>query len=1054
MPPQDGLKFLFDIQDKISAKLVKIEAKSKSSAKKIETAFNRASKSQEANSLKVAAIEQRRVAAAESNATKLAAIAQKSAAADQAHAAKREAIQRQRVASIDSTTTKIAAIEQRRVASNQANAAKLSAIQQKSIAAAQADATKRAAIAQRGAQAEQRRADKIATALKKETAARDRATAKAAANAGKLSKTFTTFSQTTFAGMVSAAGAMALARKAWTTFTGVISSSLSLWGEQEQSVVAMTTALKAQGTYTPELSKQYQDLAAKLQTLSTDGDETLLKMQALLIQVGDVGPDQMEKALTAAQDLAVGLDVDLKTSALLVGKAFAGDTATLKRYGIVLDQNELKQKGVALVLDKITAKFGGQAAAKAKTFAGLIEQLGNRWGDLKELIGQWLTQSSGLLTPMLAKINKAVGWVTDNFDSLKPILAAVATLAGVTLVAGLAALGVVIYTTVIPAVTLMTGGLNLLIPVIALIAAAGVGAWVAWGDEIKAFLRGTWGKLEQGLEDFMVWVDEAFGVLKGWLDRIPTPILALLGPVGMVLAVFRKWEDIKEIARGVWRGIRAMADKLGAIFDGIKAKVDAVIGFFVRMKDKVVGNSIVPDMVDDLDAEFQRMGEVMTYESAEATDAVVTNLEDLTAESIKAADATRQLADEQQAGTESASGYDLALAGLSGQMGGATGQALNLVIAMREHNKVQREAAEAGRETEQEFSEIQQRAATLGFAFTAIGEAIGGTAGTVLTELGTIAQAFATGGVVGGIMAGIASLAKGLRGLFSRGKKKREAAAQAARDAAAVAAKAAEEAAAAAAQIAAAMEDIRLGLLGMPTQAVTEDFRLLRDVWNGMNAAERAQGMDRYVAALQAASAAGIVLTGVEQELLDAFVAYNSAMAEASSRQDAEMAALRTRQEAEMAGIDAQIDAIESRLRPKISFFTGATGSAESRTGFTVCPAGRGGGGAHRAPEGISRCSEDLAVRAVIDSPRDSTEGARRSQGIAGRGAQLDQGGQGCGARRRSRPPLQREMEDERIAVQLGDRSAQGRGPTRKPPKPLLARAAEATAAASGSRRI
>ena len=69
---------------------------------------------------------------------------------------------------------------------------------------------------------------------------------------------------------------------------------------------------------------------------------------------------------------------------------------------------------------------------------------------------------------------------------------------------------------------------------------------------------------------------------------------------------------------------------------------------------------------------------------------------------------------EQQAGTESASGYDLALAGLAGQMGGATGQALNLVIAMREHNIAQREAAEAGRETEVEFSTMQQRAATLG----------------------------------------------------------------------------------------------------------------------------------------------------------------------------------------------------------------------------------------------------------------------------------------------------------------------------------------------------
>ena len=360
-------------------------------------------------------------------------------------------------------------------------------------------------------------------------------------------------------------------------------------------------------------------------------------------------------------------------------------------------------------------------------------------------------------------------------------------------------------------------------PIGLIIAAIGllVVAWLKWDDEIKAFLKVTWGKVVKAFNAF------------------------------------------KEIARDVYKGIRLwLGDRLGAIFKGIRDKVEWVVGLFTDMKDKIVGNSIVPDMVDDLDAEFQRMGEVMTYESAEATDAVVTNLEDLTEESIKAADATRQLADEQQAGTESASGYDLALAGLSGQMGGATGQALNLVIAMREHNKEQRAAAEAGRETEQEFSEIQQRAATLGFAFTAIGEAIGGTAGTVLTELGTIAQAFATGGVVGGIMAGIASLAKGLKGLFSRGKKKREAAAKAAKEAADVAAKAAEEAAVAAAKIAAAMEDIRLGLLGMPTQAVTEDFRLLRDVWNGMNAAERAQGMDRYVAALQSASAAGIVLSG------------------------------------------------------------------------------------------------------------------------------------------------------------------------------------------------
>ena len=65
MPNQDGLRFLFDIQDKISAKLAKIEAKAKASAKNIDKAFTRASKSQQTNSAKAIASEQRRIVAVE-----------------------------------------------------------------------------------------------------------------------------------------------------------------------------------------------------------------------------------------------------------------------------------------------------------------------------------------------------------------------------------------------------------------------------------------------------------------------------------------------------------------------------------------------------------------------------------------------------------------------------------------------------------------------------------------------------------------------------------------------------------------------------------------------------------------------------------------------------------------------------------------------------------------------------------------------------------------------------------------------------------------------------
>ena len=65
MPAQDGLRFLFDLDDKITAKLVKIEAKAKASAAKIDKAFTKASKSQETNTAKAIKAEERLVAATE-----------------------------------------------------------------------------------------------------------------------------------------------------------------------------------------------------------------------------------------------------------------------------------------------------------------------------------------------------------------------------------------------------------------------------------------------------------------------------------------------------------------------------------------------------------------------------------------------------------------------------------------------------------------------------------------------------------------------------------------------------------------------------------------------------------------------------------------------------------------------------------------------------------------------------------------------------------------------------------------------------------------------------
>ena len=221
---------------------------------------------------------------------------------------------------------------------------------------------------------------------------------------------------------------------------------------------------------------------------------------------------------------------------------------------------------------------------------------------------------------------------------------------------------------------------------------------------------------------------------------------------------------------------------------------------------------------------------------------------------------------------QSSEQLDVTLAALAGQMGGASGQAINLFQSMLKTN-------DALKEGEKGFNNVQKGAVLVSAGFHAIGDAIGGTAGKVLSELGNIASAFATGGIVGGIMAGIGSLVKGIAGLFSRGRRKREAAAKAAR-------LAAEEAAARAAEIAAAQKSYWDSVYG-----------------SAINAYDRATaaGVDAYDEIYLAA-----IESGVGQE--EAIAKATAAQIDASEK----ILAAEGEKFARMAAFEAALEAIRS----------------------------------------------------------------------------------------------------------------------------------------------
>lgn len=215
-------------------------------------------------------------------------------------------------------------------------------------------------------------------------------------------------------GFISAQAVLGAVSAGFRSLTAFVGSSIESFAAAEAAQKKLTTALQAQGMATPAVISQYDKLATQFQKTTVFSDDLVTEMQGLLVQVGNVMPSEMDKALTAATDLASGLGIDLRQATMLVGKAFEGETGTLKRYGIVIDDAKLKAGGMPVVLDAIQARFGGQAQAELETYAGKIKQLGNEWDNLKEKVGGYIATDPVLLAAMRGAASAA----TDNDESV------------------------------------------------------------------------------------------------------------------------------------------------------------------------------------------------------------------------------------------------------------------------------------------------------------------------------------------------------------------------------------------------------------------------------------------------------------------------------------------------------------------------------------------------------------------------------------------------------------------------------------------------------------
>ena len=359
-------------------------------------------------------------------------------------------------------------------------------------------------------------------------------------------------------------------------------ASVASFSAQENALSKLTAALKAQGQATPQVIAQYGALASEFQNTTVFADELITEMQALLVQIGNVMPRDMGRALKAATDLSAGFGVDLRTATMLVGKAFAGETGTLARYGIVIDQTRLKTEGATVVMEAINQKFGGQAQAQLNTYTGKTALLGNKMGDLREQIGALIVDG---LTPLLKLFLSMPTWMQKSVLILGTLAVTLGPIAY-----GFASI------------------------------ASAVGPLIPIGSALTfavGIVSGAWTSLWSVLSGSVIPILGAVGVAIGTVLAF-FPILQMA--IDAVRNVWTHWDQIKPIVISLYNTIKMyLVDQFNAVVESVRQKVDAVTGFFRDMYIKVVGQSFVPDMIRGIGAEFAKLSGVMVTPAANAT---------------------------------------------------------------------------------------------------------------------------------------------------------------------------------------------------------------------------------------------------------------------------------------------------------------------------------------------------------------------------------------------------------------------------------------------------
>lgn len=179
--------------------------------------------------------------------------------------------------------------------------------------------------------------------------------------------------------------------------TSFLSGAIDASAEAERAQRGLDAAIEITRGNIPGLSDSLQDFAAKLQASTTFEDDAIIATEGLLVQLTDLDEKGLKEATKGAIGLASVMGMDLQSAARLVAMAMEGNYDRLTRYIPALREAKTEAEKKTLVMEKLGQMYQ-RAEADTGTYTGKMEQLKNAFGDMKETIGDFITQNETLRT--------------------------------------------------------------------------------------------------------------------------------------------------------------------------------------------------------------------------------------------------------------------------------------------------------------------------------------------------------------------------------------------------------------------------------------------------------------------------------------------------------------------------------------------------------------------------------------------------------------------------------------------------------------------------------